>query len=227
MPSTASGPRLYLVEDDPTARESVALALTETGYVVAARETGSEVDQVLELFRPDLAIIDVNLPSGPNGFEVAQEIRMKAGVPVLFLTAADSIEDRLRGFDAGGDDYLVKPFDLAELLARVRAILRRSGRLGSAVLEVRDLVIDQQAKVVVRGDKQLPLTSTEFELLCTFARSPGTVFSKLQLLSLVWGFDSYDPNVVEVHMSSLRKKMEALGPRLIHTERNHGYVLRA
>src|SRR5436305_658366 len=169
MAATATGPRLYLVEDEPTARESVALALTETGYVVVARETGEQLDEILELFRPDLAIIDVNLPRGPDGFALAAEIRSKAGLPVLFLTAADSIQVRLRGFDAGGDDYLVKPFDLAELLARVRAILRRSGRLGSAVLEVRDLVIDQQAKVVVRAEKTVPLTSTEFELLCAFA----------------------------------------------------------
>ncbi|HMC42833.1 MAG TPA: response regulator transcription factor [Acidimicrobiales bacterium] len=216
-----------MVEDDRTARGSVDAALTQMGYSVLTRPTGEDLDEVLSNFRPDLAIIDINLPAGPDGFALARQVRASAGIPVLFLTAADGLESRLSGFEAGGDDYLVKPFAMAELLARIRAVLRRSGRLQSSVLEIRDLVIDEGAKTAVRAGHTLELTPTEYELLCALARTRGKAVSKTQLLSLVWGFDAYDPNVVEVHVSSLRRKMEEHGPRLIHTERGRGYVLRA
>jgi len=222
-----SPPRLLVVEDDRTARGSVDAALTQMGYSVLTRPTGEDLDEVLSNFRPDLAIIDINLPAGPDGFALARQVRASAGIPVLFLTAADGLESRLSGFEAGGDDYLVKPFAMAELLARIRAVLRRSGRLQSSVLEIRDLVIDEGAKTAVRAGHTLELTPTEYELLCALARTRGKAVSKTQLLSLVWGFDAYDPNVVEVHVSSLRRKMEEHGPRLIHTERGRGYVLRA
>ena len=222
-----SPPRLLVVEDDRTARGSVDAALTQMGYSVLTRPTGEDLDEVLSNFRPDLAIIDINLPAGPDGFALARQVRASAGIPVLFLTAADGLESRLSGFEAGGDDYLVKPFAMAELLARIRAVLRRSGRLQSSVLEIRDLVIDEGAKTAVRAGHTLELTPTEYELLCALARTRGKAVSKTQLLSLVWGFDAYDPNVVEVHVSSLRRKMEAHGPRLVHTERGRGYVLRS
>ncbi|HMC52100.1 MAG TPA: response regulator transcription factor [Acidimicrobiales bacterium] len=220
------GARLLMIEDDRSARESVGAALTQMGYTVLGRPTGEDLDEALSTFRPDLAIIDINLPSGPDGFALARQVRASAGVPVLFLTAADTLASRLSGFEAGGDDYLVKPFAMAELLARIRAVLRRSGRLQSSVTEVRDLVIDEGAKTAVRAGHELDLTPTEYELLCALVRTPGKVVSKAQLLSLVWGFDAYDANVVEVHVSSLRRKMEAHGPRLVHTERGRGYVLR-
>jgi DNA-binding response OmpR family regulator len=149
-----------------------------------------------------------------------------SGIPVIFLTAADALQDRLTGFEAGGDDYVVKPFAMAELLARVRALLRRSGRLDSPVIEIRDLLIDDSAKQAFRSGASLDLTPTEFELLSVLARSPNEVYSKGQLLSQVWGFDAYDPNLVEVHMSALRRKLEAHGPRLVHTVRGRGYVFR-
>jgi DNA-binding response OmpR family regulator len=215
-----------MIEDDRSARESVGAALTQMGYLVEGRPTGEDLEEILTAFRPDLAIIDINLPSGPDGFALARQVRASAGVPVLFLTAADGIESRLSGFEAGGDDYLIKPFAMAELLARIRAVLRRSGRLKSPILEIRDLVIDEEAKTVVRAGQVLELTPTEYELLCALARSPGKALSKAQLLSQVWGFDAYDPNVVEVHVSSLRRKLEAHGPRLIHTERGRGYEFR-
>jgi DNA-binding response OmpR family regulator len=144
----------------------------------------------------------------------------------VFVTASDSLEDRLAGFEAGADDYLPKPFALAELLARVAAVLRRAGRLVSPVLAVRDLVIDEQQRVVSRAGTVVPLTSTEFDLLSTLARSPGRIFSKGQLLALIWGFDQFAPNLVEVHVSSLRRKLDTGQVRLIHTERGRGYVLR-
>ena len=145
---------------------------------------------------------------------------------MLFLTAADAVEDRLRGFEVGGDDYLVKPFAMAELLARIRALLRRTGRETSATRQVRDLMIDEASRTVHRAGVQVDLTGTEFDLLWALARNPGATLSKVQLLSQVWGFDLYEPNLVEVHVSALRRKLEAHGPRVIHTERGRGYVLR-
>jgi DNA-binding response OmpR family regulator len=164
---------------------------------------------------------------GPDGFEVARQVIALAGIPVVFLTAADGLDDRLAGFDAGGDDYIVKPFAMAELLARVRAVLRRSGRGNSAVVEIRDLLVDDNAKQAIRAGTTLDLTPTEFELLSVLAHAPDQVFSKGQLLSQIWGFDSYDPNLVEVHVSALRRKLDAHGPRLVHTVRSRGYVLRS
>jgi DNA-binding response OmpR family regulator len=221
----AAPARVLVVEDDVALRDGISAALRGGGYEVRAEADGREIARVAEQFRPDLGVLDVRLPAGPDGFVLGAELRRSAGIPILFLTAADGLEDRLRGFEVGADDYLVKPFALAEFLARVRAVLRRSGRLSSPSREVRDLVVDEAHRVALRGGVLLELTNTEFELLCAFARSPGTVFSKAQLLSLVWGFDEYDVNLVEVHVSALRRKMDALGPRLIHTVRGAGYVL--
>jgi two-component system OmpR family response regulator len=158
---------------------------------------------------------------------MARLLRRTSGLPILFLTAADSVDDRLAGFQAGADDYLVKPFSMAELLARVQALLRRSGRLSSASWHVGDLVVDDAARMVVRAGVPLELTRTEYDLLTVLVQQIGTVLSKTQLLTQVWGFDAYDTNLVEVHMSALRRKLEAAGPRLVHTVRGAGYVLRA
>ena len=219
--------RALLIEDDLSVREAVAIAFEGLGFLVRAQPTGEHLADVMDEFRPDVAIIDVQLPSGPDGFALARQVISQAGVPVVFLTAADGLEDRLAGFESGGDDYIVKPFAMSELLARVRAVLRRSGRLHSPVAEIRDLLIDDNAKLAMRGGVVLDLTPTEFELLSVLARSPNQVFSKGQLLSQIWGFDSYDPNLVEVHVSALRRKLDAHGPRLVHTVRSRGYVFRA
>jgi two-component system OmpR family response regulator len=168
----------------------------------------------------------VRLPVGPDGYTLARVLRRTGDLPLLFLTAADGLDDRLAGFEAGADDYLVKPFSMAELLARAQALLRRSGRLSSAVTRVGDLVVDHGARTIVRGGESLELTRTEYELLLALAQHPGQVLSKVQLLTQVWGFDAYDTNVVEVHLSALRRKLEAHGPRLVHTVRGIGYVLR-
>lgn len=219
--------RALLIEDDLSVREAVAIAFEGLGFVVRAQPTGEDLADTVQEFRPDVAIIDIQLPTGPDGFELARQVISLAGVPVVFLTAADGLDDRLAGFEAGGDDYIVKPFAMAELLARVRAVLRRSGRLQSPVVEIRDLLIDDNAKQAVRGGQVLDLTPTEFELLSVLARAPNQVFSKGQLLSQIWGFDSYDPNLVEVHVSALRRKLDTNGPRLVHTLRGRGYVFRA
>ncbi len=181
---------------------------------------------MIDSFRPDLAILDVRLPPGtPNGFDLGRLLRRRSDAPLLFLTAADQIEDRLEGFDVGADDYVVKgDFNMAELLARVRALLRRAGRLASGTTEIGDLELDEGSRTVVRGGAKVDLTRTEFDLLAVLARNPDRVFSKVELLSRVWGFDHYDLNLVEVHMSALRHKLEAHGPRLIHTRRGAGYV---
>ncbi|HWM20449.1 MAG TPA: response regulator transcription factor [Ilumatobacteraceae bacterium] len=221
----SSPARLLIVEDDGSLREGLAAVLIAHGFDVRAESDGRHFEEVAESFRPDLAILDIGLPVGDDGFQLAQRLRATSDVPVLFVTAADALQDRLRGFELGADDYLVKPFAMAELLARVRAVLRRCGRLVSPVHQIRDLVVDEMERVVTRAGTRIELTGTEFELLATLARTPGHVYSKVRLLSLVWGFDEYDPNLVEVHISAVRRKLEAHGSRLIHTERGAGYRL--
>lgn len=207
-------------------REALEVALSREGYEVRAQATGQNLSETLQRFRPDLAILDIRLPSGPDGLSLARRIRVESDVPILFLTAAGELDERLAGFNAGGDDYLVKPFSMAELLVRVRALLRRAGRLISASWNLADLVVDEAARMVTRGDTSVELTPTEFDLLCALARNRGQVVPKRRLLTMVWGFDSYDPNLVQVHVSSLRRKLEEHGPRIIHTVHGVGYVLR-
>ncbi len=217
--------RLLVVEDDESLRHGIDSVLVGNGYQVRAVPDGDDLDDLIMQYRPDLALLDVRLPGALDGFAIADRLRTEAGTPVLFITAADALEDRLRGFDLGADDYLVKPFAMAELLARVRAVLRRSGRLSSSTHEFRDLLVDEAERLILRGGVPVEVTKKEFELLAVLAREPGRVFSKVRLLSLVWGFDEYDSNLVEVYVSTLRRKLESLGPRLIHTERGEGYVL--
>ena len=218
--------RVLVVEDEDPLRLSLEVALTQEGYDVCPCGDAFRVQQLIERFRPDLAILDVRLPVGPDGYSTARLIRASSNIPVIMLTAADTVSERLEGFSAGADDYLVKPFSVAELLARVQALLRRTGRLSSAVRQVADLIIDDGARTVLRAGKPIDLTRTEYELLAVLVKHVGHVLSKVQLLTQVWGFDSYDVNLVEVHMSSLRRKLEANGHRLIHTVRGVGYVLR-
>ena len=219
--------RVLVVEDDDPIRSALDVALRGEGYAVRAEADGTRLHEVADTFRPDLAVLDVRLPVGPNGYSLARMLRVSSDLPLLFLTAADGLGDRLAGFDAGADDYLVKPFSIAELLARVQALLRRAGRLASPVRQVGDVVIDDGARIAVRDGHKLDLTRTEYELLSMLVRHPGQVLSKVQLLAQVWGFDAYDTNLVEVHVSALRRKLEAHGPRTVHTVRGAGYVLRS
>jgi DNA-binding response OmpR family regulator len=220
-------PRIMLVEDDAAQRDGLVAALALEGYQVAALADGRDLADELARFQPDLVLLDVYFDVGPDGFELASVVRTSVGVPILFVTAADGLDERLRGFELGADDYVVKPFAVAEVVARVRAVLRRAGRTVSATLEVRDITIDEECRTVRRGSDEIELSTSEFDLLCTLARHPGVIHSKTQLLLQVWGFAGYSANLVEVCMSSLRRKLEAHGPRIIFTVHSQGYVLRA
>lgn len=223
----AESVRILVLEDDRPVRTSLEVALRQERYEVCACGDAVGLDAVVERFRPDLAILDVRIATGPDGYSTARLLRTKSTLAIIMLTAADTVAERLEGFSAGADDYLIKPFSMAELLARVEALLRRTGRLTSAVRQVSDVILDDAARTALRAGQRMDLTRTEFDLLTVLAKHPGQILSKVQLLTQVWGFDAYDVNLVEVHMSSLRKKLEVHGPRLIHTVRGVGYVLRA
>jgi len=220
-----SSARILFIEDEPAIRDPVTTALAEAGYLVRSRADGLGLGELAGSFRPDLAILDITLP-GPDGLSLARRLRAGDDLPVLFLTARDGLDDRLAGFAAGADDYLVKPFALAELLARVHALLRRAGRLHSATIGVGDLVLDEAARIAWRAGQELELTPAEFDLLAYLLTRRGRAVSEAELLTQVWGYGCYDANLVEVRISALRRKLEAHGPRIIHTARGHGYTIR-
>jgi DNA-binding response OmpR family regulator len=216
--------RILVVEDAEAIRIAVESGLAAAGHTVRLRTDGNEIERDLTDFRPDLVVLDVMLP-GRDGFSLLETVRSRSRAGVVMLTARDGIDDRLRGLTTGADDYVVKPFILAELVARVNALLRRMGRMPT-VLTVGDLTVDPESATVRRGDALVALTATEFKLLRHLAEHRGQVLNKSQILSAVWGFDAYDPNLVEVFISALRRKLEEHGPRLLHTVRGLGYVLR-
>jgi len=216
---------VLVVEDAEAIRAAVGIALEQAGCAVLSRADGDDLERDLAGFRPDLVVLDVMLP-GRDGFALLEVVRESSDAGIVLLTARDSVEDRLRGLRTGADDYVVKPFVLAELVARVEAVLRRLGKLRT-VLEVGDLAVDVDGQRVHRGGRPIELTATELKLLTFLAGRSGKVVSKTQLLAAVWGYDDYAANLVEVHISALRRKLEAHGPRLLHTVRGAGYVLRA
>jgi DNA-binding response OmpR family regulator len=217
--------RVLVIDDDETIRTAVVTALGAEGFAVHGLADGSDLTEQLAAFVPDLVVLDWMLP-GASGIRLASTIRTSSDAAVVMLTARDEVDDRLRGFSEGVDDYVVKPFAVAELIARVTAVLRRRGRIPS-VIEIGDLVVDPEAARITRGGEALDLTATEFRLLGFLAESRGRTVSKTQILTQVWGYDDYDPNLVEVHLSALRRKMESRGPRLIHTVRGLGYRMSA
>jgi DNA-binding response OmpR family regulator len=220
--------RVLVVEDEPTVAEAVRAALDGEGHAVDVVPDGLEALGWVETYPYDLLILDVVLP-GLDGFSLCARVR-SAGVaaPILMLTALDEVEDRVTGLDRGADDYLAKPFAMAELLARVRALLRRSAADRAPVIRVRDLELDPASHTVTRAGRMIPLTAREFSVLEVLARHPGQVFGQDRLIDAVWDADfATGSNIVEVYIHSLRRKIDG-GRRdgLIETVRGVGYRLR-
>jgi two-component system response regulator MprA len=219
--------RVLVVDDDAAVRRSLAHALTRDGYEVSVASDGITALEHLARARQDVLVLDILMPE-PNGLEVCRSLRGRGdGTPILMLTARDLVSDRVAGLDAGADDYLVKPFALDELRARLRALLRRSGA-DRETLTYADIALDTAACRARRGDRQLELTRTEYALLELFLRNPERVLSRTLIFDSVWGYD-FGPssNALWVYVSYLRTKLEAGGePRLVQTVRGLGYVLR-
>jgi two-component system OmpR family response regulator len=217
--------RLLVVDDEATVRELLSDALRFAGFDVSSAASGAEAVALAVREPPDLILLDVMLP-GMDGFEVVRRLRSSGGrVPVLFLSARDAPDDKVTGLKAGGDDYVTKPFNLRELIARIEAILRRAGGGGRTV---GDLTLDPDLQRVTRGDRVIRLSPTEFRLLRHLMANAGQVVSKAAILTEVWRYDfAGDTSIVDTYVSYLRRKLETGGPRLIHTRRGEGYVLRA
>jgi DNA-binding response OmpR family regulator len=219
--------RVLVVEDDPEIADVLRRSLRQEGYEVKTSGDGIEALDVATGFLPDLVVLDLGLPR-LDGVEVCRRLRAEGDVPILMLTARAETEDRVGGLDSGADDYLVKPFERSELLARIRALLRRRPPRGTASLQVGDLSLNPDTREVKRGERELELTNREFELLEFLMRNERLVVSRERLLDDVWGYDpTAATNTIDVFISNLRRKLEAGGePRLLHTKRGAGYVLK-
>jgi two-component system OmpR family response regulator len=221
--------RVLVVDDERNITDLVAMALRYERFTVARAHTGREALQAVSEFRPHLMVLDVMLPD-LSGFEIAERLASRGErIPILFLTARDATEDKVRGLTLGGDDYLTKPFSLEELVARIRAVLRRAGTSleSSSLLSFADLEMDDDRHEVRRGGKRVDLTATEYKLLRYLLVNARRVLSKAQILDHVWSYDfGGQDNVVETYISYLRKKIDGRGPSLIHTVRGVGYCLR-
>ena len=223
-----SGERLLLVDDEENLRSMLAAALAHSGFEVTTAENGREALTLTKEILPDLILLDVMMPD-LDGFEVCRRLRAEyVKVPIIFLTARDETSDKVRGLTTGGDDYLVKPFSLDELVARVQAVLRRSGVANSdVVLRCEDLELDDDAHRVTRAGVDIQLSPTEFNLLRFLLANQGRVLSRAQILDHVWQYDfGGDGRIVETYIAYLRKKIETGDVRLIQTVRGVGYTLR-
>lgn len=223
-----AAPRILAVDDDPKILSLMRRGLAFAGYGVELAEDGEQALAIVRDRPPDLVVLDVMLP-GIDGIEVCRRLRTgEPNLPILLLTARDRVPDRVMGLDAGADDYLVKPFAFDELLARIRALLRRARPLEADVLRFADLTLDPATREVFRGDRSVDLTTKEYDLLEYFLRHPRQVLSRDQIFLAVWGSDFLgESNVIDVRVMRLREKLEAGGePRLIQAVRGVGYVLR-
>ncbi|MDT4918589.1 MAG: two-component system, OmpR family, response regulator [Pseudonocardiales bacterium] len=223
--------RLLVVEDDPNIVELLSASLRFAGFAVAAATDGQQALRMARESPPDLMVLDVMMP-GIDGFEVVRRLTAEGNrCPVLFLTARDAVEDKITGLTVGGDDYVTKPFSLDEVIARIRAVLRRSAAAPGAPVAARltfaDIELDDETHEVWKGDALVSLSPTEFKLLRYFLQNAGRVLSKAQILDNVWNYDfGGDANVVESYVSYIRRKIDTTEPRLLHTLRGVGYVLR-
>ena len=220
-------PRVLVVEDDRDIADVLRRSLGMEGYEVRLAGDGEEALAGAADFSPDAVVLDLGLPK-IDGLEVARRLREAGDVPILMLTARDTVHQRVEGLDSGADDYLVKPFERTELLARVRALLRRRPPRGSAFLVAGDLRLNPSTREVFRRDRPIELTGREFELLEHLMRNERLVVSREKLLDEVWDYDPYaETNTIDVFVSNLRRKLESAGePRVLHTVRGAGYVLR-
>jgi two-component system, OmpR family, response regulator len=221
--------RVLVVDDDQNIADVLSMALRYEGFAVEGAASGRDALKGAEGFRPHLIILDVMLPD-LDGFEVARRLgERRAEIPILFLTARDTTEDKVRGLTLGGDDYVTKPFSVEEILARIRTILRRAGLAqdNGRHLAFADLELDDETREVTRGGKLIELTDTEYRLLRYLMLHPRHVLTRAQILDHVWEYDfGGDARVLETYVSYLRRKLERHGPRLIHTVRGVGYALR-
>jgi len=225
--SDSLGGRVLIVEDDEDIADVLRRSLRSEGYEVLTSADGVEALDVATGFVPDLVVLDLGLPR-LDGVEVCRRLRADSDVPILMLTARAETEDRVGGLDSGADDYLVKPFERQELLARIRALLRRRPPRGSSSLQVGDLTLNPDTREVKRGEREIELTNREFELLEYLMRNERLVISRERLLDEVWGYDpAAATNTIDVFISNLRRKLETGDEaRLLHTKRGAGYVLK-
>ncbi len=233
MTDTDRIPHVLVVDDEPNIRDLVQVALKFHGCAVSTATSGAQALVRAEALRPDLIVLDVMLPD-LDGFEVCRRLRSAGNdVPVIFLTARDTSSDTVTGLALGGDDYVTKPFSVEALIARVRAVLRRTARTATddsadAPLRAGDLELDESRWTVHRGGVPVELSPTEFRLLAYLMRHQGRVLSRSQLLENIWGWDyAGQSQILETYISYLRRKLDPLGPALIHTQRGVGYSLRA
>jgi two-component system, OmpR family, response regulator len=219
--------RVLVVDDEPNIVDVISMALRFERFEVASAASGAEAIEQVAAFRPHLMLLDIMLPD-MEGFDVARRLADEGnGLPIVFLTARDATEDKVRGLTTGGDDYVTKPFSLEELIARIRTILRRAGLAGarSSTLTFGELELDEDTREVSRAGRPIELTATEYRLLRYFMLNPRRVLTRAQLLDHVWNYDfAGDARVLETYVSYLRKKVG--GPSLIHTVRGVGYALR-
>jgi two-component system OmpR family response regulator len=229
MNDTSEPLRVLVVDDEPNIVDVISMALRYQGFQVQSAETGAQAISAVGSFRPHLMVLDIMLPD-MEGFEVARRLASRrAEVPIVFLTARDGTEDKVRGLTMGGDDYVTKPFSLEELVARIRAILRRTGvaEPQSNRLVFDDLELDDDTREVARAGRPIELTATEYRLLRYLMLNAKRVLTRAQMLDHVWNYDfDGDARVLETYISYLRKKVDGQGPALIHTVRGVGYALR-
>jgi two-component system OmpR family response regulator len=223
--------RLLVVDDEPNIRELLSASLRYAGFEVATAADGQQALALADSFRPDLLVLDVMMP-GLDGFGVVRRMRQSGRrTPVLFLTARDAAEDKVSGLTLGGDDYVTKPFSLDEVIARIRAVLRRTAGAQQAAdaprLSFADIELDEESHEVIKAGELISLSPTEFKLLRYLMANAGRVLSKAQILDHVWNYDfNGEANVVESYISYLRRKIDTTEPRLLHTIRGVGYTLR-